>query len=387
MKTKNIFLTGATGQIGKELLKRLLFHKPYARFNLLIRAGRRLSAFDRFQQLLGELVAVSPFSKKMLQSRVFLIEGNLASPDLSLSSKQLSRLAQETDSIYHLGASVALNDPLQKLRQVNLMGTASMLKLARLAHKYGGIDRFVYLSTAYVAGQRTGRIYESDLIKGQDFNNPYERVKFEAEQLVESEKKRLPISIIRPSMVVGNSQTGKTAAFNVIYGPLRLLYQGRLSILPCRQDSIVDLVPLDYVCKAIQYLGESPDSIGDTFHITAGAGREIAVVDLIDFARNYMQDYYSRQGVKRKIAAPKMIQPAFLLHNAAKQTAKDSLSRQLATYAKYTHYVKHFDNSQAACLLEPIGIVAPNIKDYIVNICRFALEKNFGVKPYQSTLL
>lgn len=80
MKTKGIFITGATGQIGKELLRHLLIHEPAACFYVLIRAGRKLSASDRFRQLVGELSGMSPAPIGNWQDRIFPVNGNLELP-------------------------------------------------------------------------------------------------------------------------------------------------------------------------------------------------------------------------------------------------------------------------------------------------------------------
>lgn len=377
MKAKGIFITGATGQIGKELLRHLLAHEPSAQFYVLIRANKKLSAPERYRKLLEELSGLWSTHRAIRPDRIVPVIGNLELPDLGLAPSQFRHLAGNTDTIYHLAASVALNDPLDKLRQINLMGTTSVLKLAHLARQQGGLDRMVYLSTAYVAGQRRGVILENELQTGQEFNNPYERVKLETEQLVELQKKHLPISILRPSMVVGHSQTGRTGAFNVIYGPLKLLYQGKLPLLPCTQDSIVDLVPLDYVCKAIHHIGQCEAGIGGTFHLTAGPGREFPVAELIRTARKQMLAYCSQRGIEHQIALPKFIHPAILQRVARKSNGKQA-GPQLATYSRYALYVKHFDNSQTIRLLRPAGIALPEVRDYFPVICRYALEQNFG---------
>ena len=83
-----------------------------------------------------------------------------------------------------------------------------------------------YVSTAYVAGDRRGLAREAELDVGQGFRNAYEQSKHEAERLVWSRRERLPVTIVRPSIVVGERGTGWTASFNVVYGPLRAFASG-----------------------------------------------------------------------------------------------------------------------------------------------------------------
>jgi long-chain acyl-CoA synthetase len=99
-----------------------------------------------------------------------------------------------------------------------------------------------YVSTAYVAGDRRGTAYEDDRETGA-FRNSYERSKHEAEALVRSST--LPWTIARPSIVVGESTTGWTASFNVLYGPLRAFDAGAYPLLPARRRS-----PVDVVCRS-----------------------------------------------------------------------------------------------------------------------------------------
>ena len=95
----------------------------------------------------------------------------------------------------------------------------------------GGLERYAQVSTAYVAGTHAGRFCECDLDVGQGFNNSYEQSKFESEQLVRS-CPDLPFTILRPSIVVGDRNSGWTAAFNVLYWPLRALARGLFPAVP-----------------------------------------------------------------------------------------------------------------------------------------------------------
>ena len=103
-----------------------------------------------------------------------------------------------------------------------------MLELAELCRRRGGLRRFSYVSTAYVAGTHDGEFSEDQLDVGQGFRNPYERSKFEAEQLVRAYRGRLPIQVFRPSIIVGERATGWTVSFNVLYAPLKAFAAGRL---------------------------------------------------------------------------------------------------------------------------------------------------------------
>ena len=127
-----------------------------------------------------------------------------------------------------------------------------------LPARRGGLRRFTYISTAYVAGEHAGCFSEDDLDVGQRFRNAYEQSKFEAECLVARARGRLPITVVRPSIVVGERESGWTASFNVLYWPLRAFARGAYAALPARRDAPVDVVPVDYVADAIFALSQAP---------------------------------------------------------------------------------------------------------------------------------
>ena len=168
-------------------------------------------------------------------------------------------------SVIHSAASVAFDLPLEEARAINVEGTRRVLDFAGAVP---GLQRVTYVSTAYVAGDRRGTAYEDDRETGA-FRNSYERSKHEAEALVRSST--LPWTIARPSIVVGESTTGWTASFNVLYGPLRAFDAGAYPVLPARRRSPVDVVSVDYVADAVAALAHHPEAAGGTFHLTAGA--------------------------------------------------------------------------------------------------------------------
>ena len=143
----------------------------------------------------------------------------------------------------------------------------------------GGLDSFAHVSTAYVAGTHTGRFTEDDLYVGQDFRNPYERSKFEAELVVRERGDSLPTQVVRPSIVVGDSRTGWTPAFNVLYWPLRAFAAAptRCSRHGARRRSTSCRWTTSRTRCSHSQAGRT------TYHLTAGE-RASSVGELIDLA-------------------------------------------------------------------------------------------------------
>ncbi len=177
---------------------------------------------------------------------------------------------KRSTTIIHCAASVSFDLPLEEARSVNVAGTDRMLDFAKLTQARGGLERYAQVSTAYVAGTHTGRFTEDDLDVGQGFRNSYEQSKFESEQLVRSKGAELPWIILRPSIVVGDRSSGWTAAFNVMYWPLRALSTGLFKAVPAMPESPLDIVSIDYVADAIHELSEGRAEAQQVFHLTAG---------------------------------------------------------------------------------------------------------------------
>src|SRR5215212_6622156 len=211
-----VLLTGATGFVGREVLSRFLARGDrdvYA----LVRAD---SDTDAAERLPGH-------------ERLTAVAGDIERSGLGLAERTAERLRREVSTVVHCAASVSFELPLEESRRVNVDGTRHMAEFARGC---GALRRFTYVSTAYVAGEPGGLFREDELAVGQHFRNPYERSKFEAELALRSEGSDLPLQILRPSIVVGDSSTGRTSSFNVLYGPLKAFARGKVPAIPARRD-------------------------------------------------------------------------------------------------------------------------------------------------------
>ena len=150
-----------------------------------------------------------------------------------------------------------------------------MLEFAELCQpSRSGLRRFTYLSTAYVAGEHSGTFSEDDLDVGQRFRNPYERSKFEAEGIVKRWRSRMPVTVVRPSIVVGEHDSGWTPASTSSTGRCAPSRAAPTASLPARGSAPVDVVPVDYVADATFALSQAPHAVGATLHLTAGRARE-----------------------------------------------------------------------------------------------------------------
>lgn len=381
MNYKHIFLTGATGFVGGELLYRLVEQQPRNKFWLLIRGNDVETAKVRYKLVIHQLHLRTNKKKRDLYEQIQYIVGDLEKERLGVSEKQWSDLASKIDIIYHAAGSPPIAAPLEELQQTNVFGTQQVLGLAQLAQQLGGLERLNYISNAYIAGKRTGTIYENELDKKQGFINNFQQSKFEAELLVNQLKEAIPTTIFRPGIIMGDSKTGRTSVFNDLYQAIKLLSKGKLPAIPNHPKSGLDIVPVDYVCDAIVYLSAmNKEVIGKTFHLTAGKGNGTTARKIALWTKNYR----AKKGKMIKsppILRPKLITNLGFLLRPTFSEDKQKMVARLMNFADFIYYKKEFDDSQAAALLQSAGIVAPKLETYFETLLDYATEHAYGKNP------
>ena len=211
----------------------------------------------------------------------------------------------------------------------------------------------MHVSTAYVAGDRTGLISEHDGDVGQRFRNTYERTKLEAEQLVTGSG--LPAAIVRPSVIVGDSSTGWTQAFNVIYWPLQAFARGLFPTVPGDPGASLDIVPVDTVADALLELLRGPVR-GGAFHIVAG------------------------DAAPRTRSSPRWPPtPSTPSRPCSWRRGEDEEAEKLAgALVPYFSVRCTFDARRARELL---GATPPPLRDYFPSLMRYAREARWGKTP------
>jgi thioester reductase-like protein len=269
-----VFLTGATGFLGMEVLARLL-EAGDREVVALVRAPDGESARARMDGVLAQLWRdPSPY-----RDRVRPVAGDVTSPGLGISAVERTALAEEVGAILHCAASISFDMPLEEARHINVEGTREVIGFARECKALGRLERFVHVSTAYVSGKFEGTFRERQLDAGQEFRNTYEQTKWEAEHIVRGATDLEP-AIARPSIVMGESDSGWTPAFNVLYWPLRAFSRGLFKEIPSLPSAHVDIVPVDFVADGLVRLLDVADQ--GVFNLVAGRDAPFAseVVEL-----------------------------------------------------------------------------------------------------------
>jgi nucleoside-diphosphate-sugar epimerase len=202
---------------------------------------------------------------------VELVRGDITLDGLGLDVDTQARLTRTLDVIVHTAATTSLTADRVLCDSVNCAGTANTLMLAERCFTQGRLTRYLYLSTALVAGgDSSAMALEDELPASPAHANHYEWSKYDAERIVRAAMHAgLPVTIFRPSMVVGDTGTGRTRDFNVIYPLMRIMASGYVTRFPAAAHGRVHLAPRDFVVDGIIRALDAPWSIGRTFHLTA----------------------------------------------------------------------------------------------------------------------
>lgn len=345
-----IFFTGFPGFLGVELLPRVLHRSPEASATCLVQA--------KFADVARIRAAAMMESDPSLAGRVNLVEGDITVAGLGLDDA--ASAAGDVTEVWHLAAVYDLSVPRHVGEIVNVTGTRNVLDFAENA---GALDRFQYVSTCYVSGRYAGPFAESDLDKGQVFNNFYEETKFLAEVDVQRRMKGgLPATIYRPSVVVGDSKTGETQKYDGPYYALQwILRQGRFAVMPVTGDSTAyrfNIVPRDFVVSAIARLSADGRSKG-------------RVYQLADPNPLTVHDLFTEMG---KATGRKLIRIP-LTRGLAKFSLDhvpgvQNLMRIPSSTIDYlTHPTHYLTTNQSD--LDGTGISCPQVADYFPNLVEF----------------
>jgi thioester reductase-like protein len=364
MKNDELLLvTGATGFLGMHLVRQLLDQNPDLSLALLIRDKPGQSGRQRAESFLPQAYL----------SRVQVFSGDVSLPNLGLEAKARRQLTAEVTRVIHSAATVRFDHTLDEARQTNVEGTRHILDFAADSRN---LRSFAYVGTAYVAGERNGLVLENELAVGQGYRNTYEQSKSEAEALVRSRLHSLPGVILRPSIIVGDSRTGVTSSFKMMYWPLKIYARGLWRTVPGYPDAVLDIVPVDFVADAIAQAAFDDAAIGNTFHICAGPRASATIQQIAQRAMDYFN-----------APEPRYVDPGFffavvrpLLYLGLWGRKRRVLVSGRA-YRDYFSMRMQFDTANAERLLSPVGIRPPHVLDYLDRLFNYCVASDWGRNP------
>lgn len=342
-----VFVTGATGLIGADVVRRWTANGAPRRIAVLVRDRARWETIARRSGLRHEAVVA--------------LEGDVAVEGLGLTPHTRRWLASNATAVVHLAADTTFSRPLQQARRVNRDGTAHLLALAAdCLH----VERFAFVSTAFVSGRRMGFLpetAESAATEAIGWVNAYERSKAEAESLVRAARRDWVI--LRSSTIACDDAGGAVTQRNAIHQALRLFHDGLAAMIPGLPESMLDVVTTSYVSDAIARLALRDGIGGATVHLCAGAGA-MPLDEVLDECRTRWatDPVWRRRGITLPSQAD--LETWELFAQAVDETGHPRLrrvTRALGHFLPQLALPKRFDTRVADTLL---GATSPPVHEY-----------------------
>jgi thioester reductase-like protein len=358
--TGAILVTGGTGFLGSQLLAEIAaWKRPLW---VLARKGSE----ERLEAVRARAEAAVPGAARLIEA----VPGDLTEPDLGLSAEARQRLLREVDEIFHIGGLVDGDASREALVSVNLEGTDRVLDLARQVRS---LHRLHFVSCSEVAGDYAHIFHEDQLFVNQRFASDRALSKFRAEAAVRKNAPLLPITIYRPGPLVGHSVTGEMPRVDGPYLLLETLRRLRsvssaLPVFGPGGDHFVQMVPVDYVVRAIAAIAQRERRRGSTFTLTDP--RPLTYFEFVGLA-------CGRLGLRR----PRFGVPLQPLRRALTfPLAASMLGRLLRTAGMPSAVLGYIqagalhETSNTEAILRGTGISCPRVADYFDRIFEYYLR-------------
>lgn len=348
MEEKILFFTGFPGFLGREILKKILQQDDLVKVFALVEPTMFPLAKSLLEKIKGK-------------EKVELVKGDITVESLGIEERKRTEIQQKVTHVFHLAAIYDLAVKYKRAFRVNVKGTVNVLNFLEQTKK---LKKFIYFSTAYVAGWRKGTVYEEELIDG-GFKNNYELTKFLAEKAVRERINHIPTVIIRPAIVVGNSRTGEIPKFDGPYYMMNFFacFPKRLP-LPYigKGQAEVNLVPVDFIVEATQHLFSQKKALGKTFHLADPKPMK---------AREIYREIHRRMKGEDPIG---LIVPASLVKTALYVPFIRNYFKVIPQVMAYLSHQQHFDTSNSQELLFSRGMKPPHLLQYLDNLINYFMQ-------------
>jgi thioester reductase-like protein len=371
-----IFVTGSTGYLGSYLVAGL-FTGYHDKLNLLVRAKTEQEARERLWTSL-QLHFEFPEFLEYLNSRVRIFRGDLTAELFGLPDTEYHALVDTTDSVIHCAASLNRKSEKQCLN-VNLRGTLEVIQLARRAQDRNGLRRYSHVSTVAVAGKRKNEVVTEDasIDWSRSDYDPYARTKKFCEHMAHRLLPDVAKTIFRPAIVMGDSRRAETSQFDMVQA-FHVL--AKLAVLPLRPHDRIDIVPADYVGKAIVTIHQKEPPAHGIYHLSSGTG-----------SQTYMElteAIAKAGGMNRPLFWPWLGRPFSSTVNWAAERggAVGHAASLLKVFWPYLDWNTVFDNSR---VVAELGEEPAKFSTYASPLLKFSRDNKFKypAKPWPSSAI
>lgn len=354
---ERVLVTGFPAFTARRMTRTILGRDRAATVHLLV--------LPRFLDDAGRFVEELPAADR---SRVRLVTGDVCAMDLGLATAEYHALAAELTTIHHLAGTYYWGVDEETARRINVGGTRGIVELAADCRR---LRRLVHWSTVQVSGKRHGVVMEDELDEGQRFHNHYEATKHAAERVAREAMRRMPVTVVRPGIIVGDSKTGEIDKLDGPYYLIVLFATNQWPVnlpLPGRGSAPLYLTPIDYVIEAGYALGQDDRAAGRTVHL----------VDADPLPARRVFELVAQHAETR---APRGFVPAGLARALLRAPGLGKLTRAPAAVLDLLSTPVLYHQKHAHELLAGTGIECPPFESYVGNLVRYVKEARKARKP------
>lgn len=346
-----VLLTGFPSFGARQFAEQLLAAEPCTLLYCIVRA--------KYAQLAVELVQVLPSAQR---TRIVLLEGDSAAMDMGLSGAEFREVSARIDRIFHFAITTDLAAPAELAEYTNVQGTCEAIEMASNSPS---LRCLVMLSTASIAPANQGVAREQFPEQRHHFRTHVESSLARAERIIRRAMPRLPICILRPSIVIGDSRTGEIDRFDGPYTLLLLILSSPSSAstsLPVRGDAPLNMVPVDFVVRAAHKLGSHPSAPGRIFHL----------IDSSPLPARRVFELVAHVAGRR---SPKGFVPSLVARSLLRAPGIEQIAKSPRGFLELLSSKVRYDASNADEALRGTGIACPPFEAYVDHMVAYVQER------------
>jgi thioester reductase-like protein len=346
-----VLITGFPAFYARKMLETVLLLEPRSRVYIVVL--KKLAA-DAIAEL-----AVLPSEQR---DRVVMLIGDAAAMDLGLSGAEFREVTDEVNRIHHMAHVSYVGVEPATAEALNVYGAAEIVELARAA---SSLRCLVFHSTAAVSGTRRGLVLEEDLDPRQGFHSIIDETRMRGELIARRAMADVPIAVVRPTTLVGDSGTGEMGRFDGPYLLVLLILAAPAEVaipLPSKGDAPLNIVPVDFVVRAAHAIGLHPKAIGRTFHLA----------DPRPFSARRVFDLVARAGGRRSTRG---YIPSNLAKAVLRAPGLERFVRSPRAFVEQLALQVRYDTRNADEVLAGSAIVCPPFDAYVDQLVAVVKER------------
>ncbi len=348
-----LLMTGATGLVGGGLIPLLRAAQPGRDIVLLARQPSMLQA-----------------------PGCLVLQADVTKPSLGMDESHLALLSHRVTQIIHSAADIRFRISIAESRATNVEGTRRILDFAADCPQ---LERFLHVSTIYVAGKRTGLVAEGPPCPLAGFVNTYQQTKFEAEEVVMEAMERMPAAIARLSSIIGDSRDGAVRQFNYFHQSIKAIPWNPLPAIPADPDAKIDLVSSDWTIAALHVLFDECFLPGRIYQLCAGPERSWTVKELLDRTYEVFERHHVHLRLRRR---PRMVPYQDFERVVEKMSHRLPSSfgewlGALLTFIPHLSLRQQFQNTETEALLAG-RVPFPSLESYFQRTVEYCVATNWG---------